>query len=161
MTPAPTDPTYLASKDFSGLEPVGSIGKIDVSSNFDMASLYDGIDTVVDQAAANHVVLSDTSDATLNISMGDVLALGVTNSFSIADVDNARHKGQIQMRIDGQEGDQLNLDGFVDGVHLFWNGGQTRTNLPLDIGTDRYNVFTNTAIGVALFVDEDIKVNVF
>ena len=90
-----------------------------------MASLYDGIDTVVDQAAANHVVLSDTSDATLNISMGDVLALGVTNSFSIADVDNARHKRQIQMRIDGQEGDQLNLDGFVDGVHLFWKGGQT------------------------------------
>ncbi len=161
VTPLPTDPTYLASKDFSGLEPVGSIGKIDVSSNFDMASLYNGIDTVVDQAAANHVVLSDTSDATLNISMGDVLALGVTNSFSIADVDNARHKRQIQMRIDGQEGDQLNLDGFVDGVHLIWEGGQTSTNLPLDIGTDRYNVFTNTAIGVALFVDQDIKVNVF
>jgi hypothetical protein len=160
VTPLAADTTFLASKEFNGAKAIGSIGKIDVSSNFDMASLYDGIDSVVDKAASNHVVLSNTSNVTLNLSMGDVLALGVTNSFSIADLSNARHKGQTQMRIDGQEGDQLNLDGFVNGEKWVWAGGDSSTNVPLGIGSDSYSVYTNSELGVALFVDTDIKVNV-
>jgi hypothetical protein len=124
--------------------------------------LYDGIDTLVnpEKAATNHVVLSNTSNVTLTLSMGDVLALGVTNSFSVADVSGAKHKGQIQMLIDGQTHDQLNLDGLVNGLNLAWTGGQTSTNLPLSLGVEQYNVYTNTALGLALFVDKDITVNV-
>lgn len=147
-------------KDFKGGQIVGAVGKIEISSDFDMASLYDGIDSVADQAAANQVVLSN-ADVTLTLSMGDILALGVTNSFSISDVVNAKHKGQIQMRIDGQTGDKLNLDGLVNGLDLKWVGGQTSTNIPLDIDLEKYNVYTNAELGIALFVDQQIDVKVF
>jgi hypothetical protein len=150
-------------KDFKGVQIIGSVGKFDVSGNFDMATLYDGIETLAnpEKAASNHVVLSTSSDVTLTLSMGDVLALGVTNSFSISDVDNAKHKGQIQMRIDGQTGDKLNLDGLVNSLDLKWTGGQTSTNVPLDIGLEKYNVYTNSDLGIALFVDQQIEVKVF
>ena len=154
----PNDPGYLGPKNFTGMDTLGSIGKFDISSNFDMASLYDGIDAIADQAAANHIALSNASDVTLTLSMGDVLALGVTNSFSVADVSGAKHKGQIQMRIDGQTGDALNLDGLVNGLNLKWV--QSSTVFPLDNGSERYDVYTNAALGLALFVDTDITVNV-
>lgn len=147
-------------EDFKGGQIIGSVGKLDILSNFDMATLYDGIDNVADQAAANHIVLSNTTNVSLTLSMGDVLALGVTNSFSVADADHARHKGQIQMLIDGQAGDTLNLDGWVNGLSLAWSGGQTSSNVPLTVGTEQYNVYTNAALSLALFVDKDIKVNV-
>jgi hypothetical protein len=146
----------LVKKDFTGLQAVGPVGEYVVLSDFDMASLYDGISAVADQGAASHVVLSDTKDVVLTLSMGDVLALGVTNSFSF----DALHKGQIQMRIDGQTGDTLNLDGLVNGLNLTWIGGQASSNVPLTSGFEQYNVYTNTALGLALFVDTDITVNV-
>ena len=150
----------LVKKDFTGLQAVGPVGKYDVSSDFDMASLYDGISAVADQGAASQVVLSNIKDVVLTLSMGDVLALGVTNSFSVANVDGAKHKEQIQMRIDGQTGDKLNLDGLVNGLNLAWTGGQPSSNVPLTLGVEQYNVYTNTVLGVALFVDKDITVNV-
>jgi hypothetical protein len=154
-----TDAGFLAPKNFID-KSVGAVGKRDVTSNFDMATLYDGIDNVADQAVANHIVLSNTTNVSLTLSMGDVLALGVTNSFSVADTDNARHKGQTQMLIDGQAGDTLNLDGWVNGLDLDWIGGQTSSNVPLTLGSEQYNVYTNVDLGLALFVDKDITVNV-
>jgi hypothetical protein len=154
-----TDTGFLAPKNFID-KLIGAVGKLDVTSNFDMATLYDGIDNVADQAAANHIVLSNTTNVSLTLSMGDVLALGVTNSFSVADSDHARYKGQTQMLIDGQAGDTLNLDGWVNGLNLAWSGGQTSSNVPLTVGTEQYNVYTNAALSLALFVDKDIKVNV-
>jgi hypothetical protein len=146
-------------KDLNGGQIIGSVGKFDVSGNFDMASLYDGIDAIADQGAANHIALSNASNATLTLSMGDVLALGVTNSFSIASVNGgAQHKDQIQMRIDGQADDKLNLDGLVNGLNLPWV--KSTTAFPLDNGPERYDVYTNASLSVALFVDTDIKVNV-
>jgi hypothetical protein len=115
---------------------------------------------VADQAVANHSALSHASHVALTLSMGDVLALGVTNSFSVADADHSRHKGQIQMLIDGQAGDTLHLDGWVNGLNLPWTGGQTSTNAPLTWGVEQYNVYANEALGLALFVDKDITVNV-
>jgi hypothetical protein len=132
------------------------VGEYVVLSDFDMASLYDGISAVADQGAASHVVLSDTKDVVLTLSMGDVLALGVTNSFSFDEL----YKGQIQMRIDGQAGDALNLDGLVNSLNLAWNGGQTSFNGPLTLGLEQYNVYSNVALGLALFVDTSITVNV-
>jgi hypothetical protein len=146
-------------KDLNGGQIIGSVGKFDVSGNFDMASLYDGIDAIADQGAANHIALSNASNATLTLSMGDVLALGVTNSFSIASVTGgAQHKNQIQMRIDGQADDKLNLDGLVNGLNLPWV--KSTTAFPLDNGPERYDVYTNASLSVALFVDTDITVNV-
>ena len=156
----PNDPAYLGPQNFTGMGTLGSVGKLDISSNFDMASLYDGIDSVADQAAANHIALSHASNVALTLSMGDVLALGVTNSFSVADSNHSRHKGQIQMRIDGQAGDTLHLDGWVNGLNLPWTGGQTSTNAPLTLGVEQYNVYANVDLGLALFVDKDITVNV-
>jgi hypothetical protein len=155
----PNDPGYLGPKNFAGVDTLGSVGKLEISSNFDMASLYDGINDVADQAAANHIALSNASNVTLTLSMGDVLALGVTNSFSIASVTGgAQHKNQIQMRIDGQADDKLNLDGLVNGLNLPWV--KSTTAFPLDNGPERYDVYTNAALSVALFVDTDITVNV-
>lgn len=151
----------LIARDFTGTQTMGSVGQYQVASNLDMASLYDGIDNMADQAAINHVVLSNTANVTLNLSMGDVLALGVTNSFSVADVPEARHQGQIQMRVDGQSGDVLNLDGWVNGSQLAWSGGQNSTNSPLGIGAEQYSVYTNASLGLVLFVDTDITVKVF
>ncbi|MBP7920118.1 MAG: Ig-like domain repeat protein [Limnohabitans sp.] len=152
----------LVKKDFTGLQTVGAVGKYEVSSDFDMASLYDGISSVADQGAASHVVLSNTKDVALTLSLGDVLALGVTNSFSVSDVAEARHKGQIQMLIDGQQGDVLNLDGWVNASDLDWAGGKGAVDhTPLNMGTNRYDVYSNNGLGVVLFVDNDIKVNVF
>ena len=140
------------------MDTLGSIGKLEIASNFDMASLYDGIASVADQAAANHIAMSNTTNVTLTLSMGDVLALGVTNSFSVD--ANSLHKEQIQMLVDGQSGDTLNLDGLVNGLNLTWDGGQTSFNGPLTLGLEQYNVYTNVALGLALFVDRDITVNV-
>jgi hypothetical protein len=151
----------LIAKDFTGTQIMGSVGQYQVSSNLDMASLYDGIDSIADQAAVNHVVLSNTSDVALSLSMGDVLALGVTNSFSVANVAGAKHQGQIQMRVDGQSGDELNLDGWVNGSQFAWSGGQNSTNLPLGIGAHQYNVYANDSLGLILFVDTDVTVKVF
>ena len=153
-----TDPGYLGPKNFTGMDTLGSIGKLEIASNFDMASLYDGIASVADQAAANHIAMSNTTNVTLTLSMGDVLALGVTNSFSVD--ANSLHKEQIQMLVDGQSGDTLNLDGLVNGLNLTWDGGQTSFNGPLTLGLEQYNVYTNVALDLALFVDTSITVNV-
>jgi hypothetical protein len=161
VTLGPNDSGYFAEKSFNGTQTLGAVGKLDVEGNFDMASLYDGIETLAnpEKAASNHVVLSNTSGVTLDVSMGDVLALGVTNSFNIASVNGgAQHKGQIQMRIDGQNDDKLNLDGLVNGLNLPWV--KSTTAFPLDNGPERYDVYTNASLSVALFVDTDITVNV-
>jgi hypothetical protein len=158
VTLGPNDSGYLAEKSFNGTQTLGAVGKLDVGGNFDMASLYDGIETLAnpEKAASNHVVLSNISGVTLDVSMGDVLALGVTNSFSIASVNGgAQHKDQIQMRIDGQADDKLNLDGLVNGLNLPWV--KSTTAFPLDNGPERYDVYTHDGLGIALFVNTQIK----
>jgi hypothetical protein len=157
-TLSPTDVGYMGPKDLTGQQALGSVKPYEVDSKFDMASLYDGIDSIADRGAVNHVVLSNTSNVELTLSMGDVLALGVTNSFSVADITGAKHKGQIQMRIDGQTDDVLNLDGVVNGEKWVWAGGKNSNNSPLGIGLETYDVYTNTALGLALFVNTEINV---
>jgi hypothetical protein len=157
-TLSPTDVGYMGPKDLTGQQVLGSVKPYEVDSKFDMASLYDGIDSIADRGAVNHVVLSNTSNVELTVSMGDVLALGVTNSFSVADITGAKHKGQIQMRIDGQTDDVLNLDGVVNGEKWVWAGGKNSNNSPLGIGLETYDVYTNTALGLALFVNTEINV---
>lgn len=146
-------PGAILKKDLTGGQALGSVGRLAVENDFDMALLYDGIDTVPDQAAANHVVLSNSKDVNLDISLGDILNLGITNSFSVADA----HKGTIQMRVDGDAGDTLDLDGLLGGpgsVSVDWSKAENS----LEIAGDAFDVYSNAIYGVTLFVDTDVKV---
>jgi hypothetical protein len=146
-------PKYEA-KDFTGKKTLGSVGKLTLQSDLDMASLYDGIDSLKDQGAANHLVMgSEVQNFTLKISLDDVLTLGVTNSFSIGDA----HKGKIQMLIDGQAGDEVVLAGLNGSSGMTWNKlGE------LGLFDQQYVAYTNDQLGTVVFIDTDIKVvNVF
>jgi hypothetical protein len=140
-------------QDYSGVKPTGSIGILDVSKDFDMATLYDGISAIVDKAATNHVKLSVSADVNLELSMADVLALGVTNSFDLG-LTYPQHKDKIQMRIDGQKGDTLKLDGLVGGSNIAWDIEINQVGLD----GETYNVYKNDSMGVALFIDKDIVI---
>ena len=74
----------------------------------DMASLYDGISSIGETVAVNHVDMAQGIH-TLELTMGDVLQLGVKNSFSTS----TTHKGKLQMRIEGDAADKLVLDDLV------------------------------------------------
>jgi hypothetical protein len=141
----------FAMQDYSGVNPVGSIGALDVMNDFDMATLYDGIGVIVDKAATNHVKLSASADVNLELSMGDVLALGVTNSFDLG-LTYSQHKEKIQMKIDGQTGDKLKLDGLVGGSNIAWDIEVNQVGLD----GETYKVYKNDTMGVALFIDKDI-----
>lgn len=140
-------------QDYSGVKPTGSIGTLDVSKNFDMATLYDGISAIVDKAAINHVKLSASANVNLELSMGDVLALGVTNSFDLGST-YPQHKEKLQMRIDGQTGDALNLDGLVGGSNIVWDIEINQ----LGLDGETYKVYKNDTMGVALIIDKDIVI---
>jgi hypothetical protein len=143
----------FAKQDYSGVKPTGSIGTLDLSENFDMATLYDGISAIVDKAATNHVKLSASANVNLELSMGDVLALGVTNSFDLGST-YPQHKEKLQMRIDGQTGDALNLDGLVGGSNIVWDIEINQ----LGLDGETYKVYKNDTMGVALFIDKDIVI---
>jgi hypothetical protein len=83
--------------------------------------------------------------------MGDVLALGVTNSFDLG-LTYSQHKEKIQMKIDGQTGDKLKLDGLVGGSNIAWDIEVNQVGLD----GETYKVYKNDTMGVALFIDKDI-----
>ena len=83
--------------------------------------------------------------------MGDVLDLGVKNSFSIA----AAHKDHLQMRIDGDAADTVNLDDLVGTTDLDW----TKNNSAVTLGGKDYAAYTNDALGLSLFVQTGITLN--
>ena len=83
--------------------------------------------------------------------MGDVLDLGVKNSFSTA----TPHKGHLQMRIDGDAADTVNLDDLVGTTDLDW----TKNNSAVTLGDKDYAAYTNDALGLSLFVQTGITLN--
>ena len=112
-----------------------------------MASLYDGISNLGDVAAINHVDLSQ-GDHTLKITMGDVLELGVKNSFSTVEA----HIGKLQMRIDGDSGDKVTLDNLVGTTDHVWDVNQSAVTLD----GQNYSAFVNAELGLSLFVNQNI-----
>ncbi|OYU12604.1 MAG: hypothetical protein CFE38_06275 [Comamonadaceae bacterium PBBC1] len=146
--------TVLPTPGFNVDQLVGSVGKIELKSSdakdFDMASLYDGIPALGDLTAVNHVDITQGSHV-LKLTMGDVLDLGVKNSFSIA----AAHKDHLQMRIDGDAADTVNLDDLVGTTDFDW----TKNNSAVTLGGKDYAAYTNDVLGLSLFVQTGITLN--
>lgn len=146
--------TVLPTPGFNVDQLVGSVGKVELKSSdakdFDMASLYDGIPTLGDLTAVNHVDITQGSHV-LKLTMGDVLDLGVKNSFSIA----AAHKDHLQMRIDGDALDQVQLDNLVGTTSLDW----VKNNSTITLDGKDYAAYTHDGLGLSLFVHKDIVLN--
>ena len=155
-------PDNLPEPGYTTLQPtvVGLVGttlKIDGLSDFDMSTLYDGIKAIPDRSAVNHVdLLTDTKAQTLNISVQDVLALGVGESY----LSSGTHAGKIQMRIDGDSNDIVNfINEFNAPVDAKWTVNQT-TKVTLEGITGDYFQATNIASGLELFVKMGVQINV-
>jgi outer membrane protein OmpA-like peptidoglycan-associated protein len=103
-----------------------------------------------DLTAVNHVDITQGAHV-LKLTMGDVLDLGVKNSFSIA----AAHKDHLQIRIDGDAADTVNLDDLVGTTDLDW----TKNNSAVTLGGKDYAAYTNDALGLSLFVQTGITLN--
>jgi hypothetical protein len=114
-----------------------------------MASLYDGISDLGDVAAINHVDMSKGNN-TLLLTMGDVLELGVKNSFSNA----TAHQGRLQMRIDGDANDKVVLNDLVGTVDYDWN----INNSSLTLDGKEYRVYTHEGLGLSLFVNQSVQI---
>lgn len=152
--PDETTPAQLPTPGFGNNQLIGSIGKLTLGAadpkELDMASLYDGISDLGDVAAINHVDLSK-GDHTLKLTMGDVLNLGVKNSFSNA----VAHQGRLQMRIDGDAGDNVILDDLVGTIDYDWNINNSRVT----IDGQEYRAYTHDGLGLSLFVHQSIQIN--
>lgn len=151
----PALPAQWPTPGFSGDQLASSIGKLSLTAadpkDFDMASLYDGIPSLGDVAAVNHVDLAKGVHV-LKLTMGDVLELGVKNSFSAADA----HKGHLQMRIDGDSADQVQLDNLVGTNSYDWS---VINNSTVTIDNQLYKAYTNDALGLSLFVQSGVTLN--
>jgi hypothetical protein len=142
-------PAQLPEPGFGKNQLVGSVGTQDIKSpKFDMASLYDGIAAIPDVAAANHIKLVNGMQ-TLDLTMGDVLELGVKNSF----INSGVHLGRLQLKIDGDGNDVVNLDNLVGSTELTWN----TNNEMVTIGDQNYKVYSNGDLGLSLFVNDLIS----
>jgi hypothetical protein len=146
--------TILPVPGFNGNQLVGSVGKLVLGSSdpkeLDMATLYDGIADLGDVVAVNHVDLLQ-GDRTLKLTMGDVLDLGVKNSYSTA----TAHKGNLQLRIDGDASDRLILDDLVGTIDHDWDVNHSNVTLDGQV----YKAFTHEGLGLSLFVHQTVQIN--
>jgi hypothetical protein len=130
-------------------ELAGSIGRLDFDAAFqslDLSSLYSSSPGVGDVAAINHIVMTDgAGNDTLKLTTGDVLQLGVKNSF----LSNSRQ----QMRIDGDSGDRVELDDLLGGSSFAW----TKANDPVVLDERNYDVYANTSLNLELFIQKTIN----
>ena len=129
----------------------GKVGsyQLDVNQNaLDLSSLDSLVPRVGDRVAINHVSMLDNSGGdVLTISMGDVLSLGVANSFT--------KSGHLQMRIDGDVGDRVLLDSFVGSSKtLSWSTNPSEQTLD----SVNYAVYSNASLGLDLFIHKNVVV---
>jgi hypothetical protein len=155
-------PANLPSPGHSAQHPttVGTVGdKLEIKGNteFDMSALYDGIAAIPDRAAVNHVdLLMDKSAQTLNISVQDVLALGVGDSF----LSTGTHAGKIQMLIDGDDKDKINLvNAYGATGPAVWTVNEV-TKVSLEGVVGEYFLATNITSGLELFIKTGVEINI-
>jgi hypothetical protein len=152
LTTASTGPS-----GFGNGQLVGSVGptngKYEMTSgqNLDLASLYTLTPTQDANGGINHIVMGAGAQ-TLTISIGDVLQLGVSNSFSNA----SAFQNHLQMRVDGDSADQLNLSkAWPNSTDPVW----TLSAAPLTLGTSgTYSVYYNETLNLNLFVQSAVHV---
>jgi len=146
-----------SSIDSGAFEPgklVGSIGKYALASDqtLDLSSLYTLTPAGDGQGAINHLDMRGNGAQTLKVSIADVLALGVENSFSNA----SAFIDHLQMRIDGDSGDKLTLS-------KQWGSSNDQSWLAhgqLTLDGQNYNAYFNQALGLEVFVQSAIAVTV-
>ena len=142
------------SGSFEAGQLVGSIGKYDMASTqtLDLSSLHSLSPARDGQGAINHVDMRGNGAQTLKVSITDVLALGIKNSFSNAS-DYADH---IQMRIDGDNVDKLTLS-------KQWGSSNNQNWLAhgqLTLDGQIYNAYFNQSLSLEVFVQSAMIVTV-
>jgi hypothetical protein len=140
---------YQTPKSFGAGALAGAVGKLQITPGqetlLNVADAYSINPAVNSVAAINHIVMTDgVGNDTIKLTMGDVLALGVKDSF----VSN----GHRQMRIDGDAGDKVSLDDLV-GSSADQTWSQTTTE-PLN-GIS-YKVYSNDYWGLDLYIKHDL-----
>jgi hypothetical protein len=151
----PTSLSNASPSTFGNGELAGSIGTYILGPdelNIDLSDLHSTRPQVGDDAAINHIGLAGSSTIanaahTLTLTTGDVLALGVKNSF----VSNGRQ----QMRIDGDVADKVLLDDLVGGSTFAWD--KAAATVALSVGQN-YVVYSNATLGLDLFIQQGIQV---
>ena len=132
------------------IELAGSVGRHDLNlgvDSLDVSSLYDTRPAVGEKAAINHIRSTGGGNDIITLSMDDVLALGVKNSFTAS--------GHLQMRIDGDASDKVLLDNLMGTSNaLHWVLSTSNTLL----GGQQYNVYTNTLLGLDVFIQNGMQI---
>jgi hypothetical protein len=136
---------------------VGSVGptngKYEMASgqNLDLSTLYTPSPTSGANGGINHFVMGAGSQ-TLTVSIGDVLQLGISNSFS----NDTAFKDHLQMRIDGDSADKVNLTKqWANSTDQGWLVSATALTLGA-AGT--YTVYYNDTLKLDLFVQSAVHV---
>jgi hypothetical protein len=142
---------YKTPKTFGSGALAGSVGKLDFElgqeTTVNLVDRYQLTPAANAVADINHIVMTDgVGNDTLKLTMGDVLALGVKDSF----VSN----GHRQMRIDGDEGDKVSLANLV-GSSTVQTWSQKPNQWP---DMPSYNVYSNAYWGLDLFIKQGIEV---
>lgn len=129
--------------------PVGAVGAYSVyQQDFDMASLYEHVQKIGDRVAVNKLdMLQGQGDHVVHVTMGDVLAMGIKNSF----VDD----GNIQLLIDGDSKDVLNLDNLVGSSSYNWSADNSLKT----VDGKTYLAYTNTDFGLEVLVNANVQVH--
>jgi hypothetical protein len=148
---------------FGDGELAGSVGTYILGPNevtLDLSTLHSTNPKVGDQVAVNHISLSGgginnvaNADHVLTLTTGDVLALGVKNSFMSIN----GFKGHQQMRIDGDAGDKVLLDDVLGGSTFAWVKANDTVALNT---TQNYVVYSNASLGLDLFIQQGIVTTV-
>lgn len=155
--------TSLSPSSFNEGQLAGSIGTYILGPNemdLDLSTLHSTSPQVGDRAAINHISLSGgginivaNADHVLTLTTGDVLALGVKNSF----VSTNNFKDHQQMRIDGDERDKVLLDDLLGGSTFAWVKANDMVALNT---TQNYVVYSNASLGLDLFIQQGIVTTV-
>ena len=144
---------YKNPKTFGAGALAGSVGKLEFDqgqeTTVNLADRYQLTPAANAVTTVNHISMSDgVGNDTLKLTMGDVLALGVKDSF----VSN----GHRQMRIDGDAGDKVSLDDLV-GSSSVQTWSQTTTE---QLNGTSYKVYSNAYWGLDLYIKQDLQVTV-
>lgn len=140
-------------KTFGAGALAGSVGKLEFDqgqeTTVNLADRYQLTPAANAVAAVNHIAMSDgVGNDTLKLTMGDVLALGVKDSF----VSN----GHRQMRIDGDAADKVLLDDLVGSSSV-----QTWSQLTTEsLNGTSYKVYSNAYWGLDVYIQQDLQVTV-
>jgi hypothetical protein len=124
--------------------------------NLDLSSLSTLSPALQASGGINHVDMG-TGAQTLTVSIGDVLELGISNSFK----NTTGFIDHLQMRVDGNSADQLNLTKqWANSTAQSWSTTQGQITLDTPNGSQTYNVYNNEALKLDLFVQSGIHVTV-